>query len=253
MERERVMVWAAVPTMVSRVLDAAGDHDLSCVRSVTMGGAPVSRALRERVRDVFPAVVRGAGVSYGLTEAGGVVAAGIGPALADRPGSVGRPLPLVEVRIADGEILVRSAAVMTGYWGVAENPVGPDGWLCTGDLGHLDDEGYLFVDGRAKDVVIRGGENISCPRVEAVLAAHPAVAEVAVVGLPDADLGERVAAVVVLRSGHPCTADALDAFARRELAPFEVPASWWVRDEPLPVNAAGKVVKSELLATLKVK
>lgn len=246
MERERIMVWAAVPTMVSRLLDAVGDHDLSSVRSVTMGGAPVSSDLRRRVRAGFPSVRRGAGVSYGLTEAGGVVAAGIGPALEQRPGSVGRPTPLVDLRIVDGEIQVRSAAVMTGYWGASENPVDPDGWLATGDRGHLDDEGYLFVTGRLKDVVIRGGENISCPRVEAVLATHPAVAEVAVIGLADADLGEHLGAVVVLRPGRDCTVAALQAFAAGKLARFEVPTSWWLCDEPLPLNAAGKVVKAGL-------
>jgi long-chain acyl-CoA synthetase len=258
-ERERVAVWAAVPTMVSRVLDAAekserGGLDLSSVRAVTLGGAPVSAELRARVRAAFPGVKRGAGVSYGLTEAGGVVAAGIGAAVDARPGSVGRPTPLVDVRIgapgADGvgEIQVRSAAVMTGYWGQTENPVGADGWLATGDLGRLDDDGFLVLTGRAKDVVIRAGENISCPRVEAVLAAHPAILEVAVIGLPDADLGERVAAVVVLRAGEEVDASDLESFARDRLARFEVPSSWWFRDEPLPVNAAGKVVKSGLAA-----
>ena len=255
MERERVQVWAAVPTMVSRLLDAWSGQDLSSVRAVTMGGAPVSAELRERVRAVFPSVKRGAGISYGLTEAGGVVAAGVGPELESRPGSVGRPTPLVDVRIVAEEIQVRSAAVMTGYWGQVENPVSPDGWLATGDQGRLDGDGYLYVAGRAKDVVIRAGENVSCPRVEAVLATHPAVAEVAVVGLPDADLGERVAAVVVLRTG--CSPDELTAFARHALARYEVPSDWWLRDEPLPVNAAGKVVKAALAiawpARLQVK
>jgi long-chain acyl-CoA synthetase len=244
MEGERVLVWAAVPTMVTRVLDALDDHDVSSVLAVTMGGAPVSAELRVRVRRAFPSLRRGAGVSYGLTEAGGVVAAGIGPALEERPGTVGKHTPLADVRIADGEILVRSAAVMTGYWGGTDSPVDADGWLATGDRGHLDEDGYLFVTGRAKDLVIRAGENISCPRVEAVLAAHPAVAEAAVIGLPDADLGERVAAVVVLR--EDCSEAALDTFARARLARFEVPSAWWLRDEPLPVNAAGKVVKAGL-------
>jgi long-chain acyl-CoA synthetase len=244
LERERVQVWAAVPTMVSRLLDAHATQDLSSVRAVTMGGAPVPADLRARVRAAFPAVTRGAGVSYGLTEAGGVGAAGIGPEIEARPGSVGRPTPLVDLRVVDGEIQVRSAAVMTGYWGCPENPVSADGWLATGDQGRLDEDGFLYVTGRAKDVVIRAGENVSCPRVEAVLAAHPAVAEAAVIGLPDADVGERVAAVVVLRAA--CTPDELAAFARARLARFEVPAAWWLRTEPLPVNAAGKVVKAGL-------
>jgi long-chain acyl-CoA synthetase len=135
---------------------------------------------------------------------------------------------------------------MTGYWGRSDNPVSGDGWLATGDHGRLDDDGYLYITGRAKDVVIRAGENVSCPRVEAALAAHPAVAEVAVIALPDADLGERVAAVVVLRG--QCTAGELESLARQALARYEVPSEWWLRDEPLPVNAAGKVVKSGLAA-----
>lgn len=135
---------------------------------------------------------------------------------------------------------------MLGYWGCDDDPIlTPDRWLRTGDLGRLDSDGYLYIVGRAKDVVIRGGENISTVRVEERLAEHPAVREVAVVGLPHEDLGEELAAAVVLYPGIDLDERELSDFAGQTLAYFAVPTAWRLFDD-LPKNASGKVLKSQI-------
>ena len=255
-ERERVRVWGSVPTMVSRVLDHPdlARRDTSSLRSVPMGGAAVSPELRQRVAASFPGVRSGAGSLYGLTEAGGVLAAGSGRDLDDRPGCVGRALPVVELRIAGagpdgvGEIQARTPTQTDGYLGDPEPLAGPDGWISTGDLGRIEEPGWLYVTGRSKDIIIRGGENIACAHVERSLLRHPDVLEAAAVGLPDADLGEQVGAVVVLAPGAAADLAALRAHAGRELARFEQPARWWLRRDPLPVNATGKILRREIRA-----
>ncbi|WP_236795206.1 class I adenylate-forming enzyme family protein [Amycolatopsis sp. GM8] len=255
-EREAVKAWAAVPTMVGRVLearDAGVEADLSSVRVVTLGGAPVPESLRSKVREAFPNAVRGTGVSYGLTEAGGVVAAGAGHDVATHPGTVGRPTPLAEVRIdGTGEILVRSPTVMDRYLGGDEQdaPFADGRWLRTGDLGSLDGDGFLYVTGRAKDVIIRGGENIWSATVEEAIAQHPDVRQVAVVGVPHADLGEQVAAVATLRAGTSLSHAGLRAHLDGLVAPMSMPTVWRVRQDDLPTNAAGKIVKAQLRAEL---
>jgi acyl-CoA synthetase (AMP-forming)/AMP-acid ligase II len=156
-----------------------------------------------------------------MSEAGGLITAAAGDS--DCPaGSAGRALPLVEVRIDggdNGEILVRSPAQMSGYRDQPDSPIDDGGWLHTGGLGHLDDAGYLYITGRSKDMIIRGGENISPAQVEAALLARPAVLEAAVLGLPDADLGEIVAACVVLTpSSLSVSADTLRDFLHGRIA-----------------------------------
>jgi long-chain acyl-CoA synthetase len=251
-ERERVTIWGAVPTMAIRVLEdpTRPGRDLATVRSISLGGSPVTPEVSARLREAFPSVRRGVSTIYGMTEAGGTVAAASGAMMAEHPETAGRPLPVVELRIENpddggaGEIVLRTPAQMLGYWGEdAPGVIDDDGWLHTGDLGRVDD-GLLYVTGRAKDVIIRGGENIAAAHVEQVLHEHPAVAAVAVVGLPDADLGETVGAIVQLRAAAD-TAE-LAAFAAARLARFEVPARWWLQHEPLPVTDAGKVAKRQL-------
>jgi long-chain acyl-CoA synthetase len=255
MESRRVTMFSGVPTMMERLVSHPDvrRRDLSSLRTVVLGGSTVGDALLSRVRNAFPGTARGVGQTYGLTEAGGVVSTGVGRQITEHPGSSGQLVPVVEIRIEDpapdgnGRILVRSPAAMDGYWGLPDDPtVDADGWVDTGDLGRVDGDRFLYVTGRAKDVIIRGGENIASARVEAVLAAHPAVAEAAVVGLPDPDLGEIVGAVVVLSA--PVTADELAVYASQRLASFSVPARWWLRSEQLPTNDAGKVLKQELAA-----
>ena len=252
-EREGVERWSAVPTMVTRVLDDPSlcTHDLSGLRSLTLGGAPVSPELMSRVRAAFPSLRERVGTGWGLTEAGGQLTAASGSETLAHPGSVGRALAFVELRVAgaaadeQGEILARSPMQMSGYLDDTEaTQIDGEGWLHTGDVGRIDEDRRLWLTGRSKDVIVRGGENVAAPRVEQVLLTHEAVAEVAVLGLPDPDVGEEVAAAVVIR--REVTADELRRHAAAQLARFAVPTRWWLRTEPLPVNRMGKVVKPEL-------
>jgi long-chain acyl-CoA synthetase len=178
--------------------------------------------------------------------------------LEERPGTVGQPYPVAELRIHEpdahgvGEVLLRAPTVMTGYLEMADDDtVDVDGWLHTGDLGHLDGDGYLYLDGRSKDIVIRGGENIACAHVEQALAAHPDVVEVAVFGVPHPDLGEELAAAVVHRPGIEVTADQLREFLRGTVAYFEIPTRWSVQTAPLPTLAGEKVDKRSLTQALQ--
>ncbi|WP_051342262.1 class I adenylate-forming enzyme family protein [Pseudonocardia spinosispora] len=256
-ERERITWWGAVPTMASRVLEhpSITGRDLTSVRSVSMGGAPVQPALMARLREAFPNAGKGMSTIYGMTETGGTVAAASGATMADNPRTAGAPLPVVELRIdspnaeGDGEIVVRTPGQMVGYWGGAQaDLVDDEGWVHTGDQGRLVD-GLLYITGRIKDLIIRGGENIAPAHVEAVLLKHPAVRNVAVLGLPDEDLGERVAAAVQVLPGSEVSQSDLAEFVAAELASYERPAQWWLRTEELPMHDSGKTDKLTLRKT----
>lgn len=254
MQAEKVRAWGSVPTMVSRVMQHAdfANYDTRSVASIQMGGAPIPYELRAKVKECFPASRKRVGSMYGLTETG-VVATGAGSDVEGRPGCVGRPLPAAEIMIANpnaegvGEIRARAASATTGYLGESTPIADAQGWIASGDLGRIDEEGRLYVVGRAKDMIIRGGENIASVHVERCLRTHPAIAEVAVVPLPHADLGEEVGAVVVLQPGAAVEVEDLRAHAAGQLARFEIPSRWWRRAEPLPTNATGKVLKRELI------
>ena len=250
-ETERVQSFGGVPTMAIRVLEHPDfeSSDLSSLRSWPLGGAPVSAGLLDRMARQLPQLrKRGLGNTWGMSESGGFLTVAGNRDLAVRPGTVGKPYPVVELRISDaGEILVRSPTVMLGYLGQDDGTVDADGWLHTGDLGHLDADGYLYLDGRSKDVVIRGGENIACAHVELALARHPDVVEVAVLGIPHPDLGEELAAVVVHRGDAP-TGEDLREFLTGTLAYFAIPARWVIRTEPLPTLAGEKADKNALRA-----
>lgn len=254
-EKEKIRVWGSVPTMVSRVIDHEefARYDTSSLSSIPMGGANVSGELRDKVRRAFTGVRGGGGSLYGLTEAGGVLAAGSGSEMVKRPGCVGRPLPVVEVKIKDpspegvGEILARTPTAMSGYWGEEESPPASGGWISTGDLGRLDEEGYLYVVGRSKDVIIRGGENIASGHVERFLLTHPGVREAAVVPIPHPDLGEEVGAALLLHPGAQANTEEIKAHVAKNLARFEIPSRWWVRQESLPTNPTGKILRREVL------
>jgi acyl-CoA synthetase (AMP-forming)/AMP-acid ligase II len=255
-DREGVHIWGAVPTMAVRVLEHPDfdTHDLSSLRSWPLGGAPVSTELLNRIRTALPNLrTRGLSNTWGMTEGGGFLTMADGRDLLTHPGTVGRPYPVVELRIdaSTGEVLTRSPTVMRGYLGDAEQIVDADGWLHTGDLGHLTDDGYLFIDGRSKDVVIRGGENIACPHVEAALTTHPAVVEAAALGVPHDELGEELAAVVVCRPDAPLpTESELHRHLTGVVSYFAIPTRWEIRTEPLPTLAGEKVDKKALLADL---
>jgi long-chain acyl-CoA synthetase len=256
-ERERVTVWGAVPTMASRVLDdpSLASRDLSTVRSISMGGSAVQPRLLARLGEHFPGARRGLSTIYGMTETGGTVAAASGALMAAHPTTAGRPLPAVELRIADsdadgnGEIVVRTPGQLLRYWGQdGAGLLDSEGFVHTGDLGRIED-GLLYITGRIKDIIIRGGENIAPAQVEAALLSHPAVLNAAVLGRPDDDLGERVAAAVQVVTGTAVTAAELTSHVAPLLARFEVPADWWLRTEPLPMSDAGKTDKRALSAS----
>jgi acyl-CoA synthetase (AMP-forming)/AMP-acid ligase II len=260
-ERERVTAFAGVPTMLWDVLDSPSleRRDLSSLKTFGGGGAASPPELARRLRDRFPAT--SAGTGYGLTETSSIVASIGGSDYRERPGSVGVPMPVCEVRIVDdtgieapvgaaGEVWVRGPNVVAGYWRRPEETAATfvDGWLHTGDIGRFDDEGFLYIVDRAKDIVIRGGENISTLEVESSLFEHPGVAEAAVFATPHDTLGEEVAAVVRLHTGAGVDPDALRQHVAGRLAPHKVPARVWITDEPLPRGDTGKVLKRAVKA-----
>jgi acyl-CoA synthetase (AMP-forming)/AMP-acid ligase II len=254
---ERVTLWGAVPTMVARVLAHPGvaEFDTSSLRTIGLGGAPVPADLPGRIGEAFPTVVRGVTQMWGLTESSGVLTSAGGSEAVAHPGSSGLPIPVVELRIKDpdedgsGEILARGPGVMLGYCNrPEENPVDDEGFLHTGDVGQIPADGHVYLTGRSKDVIIRGGENVSCSHVEEHLLTHPNVLEVAVVAMPHAELGEEVGAVVHLRPGSSVTTDELRGHAAASLAYFEVPTRWQLVPELLPTTPFGKIDKKAVRA-----
>jgi acyl-CoA synthetase (AMP-forming)/AMP-acid ligase II len=237
-------------------------YDLSSVVNIGSGGAPTSPELQDRIRATFPSARASFGLGYGLTECTALATLSFGEDLARHPHSAGRPLPTVQIEIRDadgrvlpegetGEIHVRSPLVMAGYW---RNPeasaasIVADRWLRTGDVGMLVD-GRLYINSRARDLILRGAENIYPVEIEQRLEAHPDVLEAAVLGVDHEELGQEVKAIVVLRPGARATPAQLGAWVGEALAAFKVPAHWELRAEPLPRNAAGKVLKNVLAGT----
>lgn len=258
-EQHKINRWPAVPTMVSRVLDHPdlSRRDLSSLTALTLGGAPIHAELLKRIGVALPGVQARIPTGYGLTESGSQVTAASGADTARRPGSCGRPLPLAEVKIlprdgapdaTEGEVLVRTPTQMSGYYGADESPIDAEGWLHTGDLGRIDEHGHLWITGRSKDLIIRGGENIAPAAVERALMAIPGVTEAVVIGVPDADLGEEVMAIVV--SDVVLTPEALQARLRAEVASFAVPSRWKIQRERLPINNTGKIDKAAVKAQI---
>ena len=258
-EKHKVKRWNAVPTMVTRLLDHpdVARRDVSSLKSISIGGAPVHKELMQRIRQNLPSVSPRIPTGYGLTENGGQATASAGSEDVEKLGSTGRPLPCVEVQFLahpgfpDGEILLRSPTQMAGYYGIDESPIDQDGWLHTGDLGRLDEKGNLWITGRCKDMIIRGGENIAPAAVESALMAIPGVAEAAVFGVPHADLGEEVMAVVVVEA--ELTPQQLQEQLRGKMASFCIPSRWRVQKDPLPVNDTGKVDKKAVSAQARAE
>jgi long-chain acyl-CoA synthetase len=261
-EREKVTSIGGVPTVMWRILESPeiDRYDLSSVLRASYGGAPAAPELVGRIEEVFPNLRKTLTTAYGLTETASVATAVGGDDYFAHPGSVGRAVPTVEVRVVDpdgadvpvgetGEVWIKGPTVMAhGYWRRpdANAEALSDGWFHSGDIGYLDPDGFLFLVDRAKDMIIRAGENVYCVEVEHVLFEHPDVVDAAVVGVPHKELGEEVKAVVQLRPGSTATADDLRELCRVHLADFKVPAIVELRDEPLPRNPAGKVLKSLL-------
>jgi long-chain acyl-CoA synthetase len=262
-ERERVTIFGGVPTMAWQVLNSPdfARRDTSSVRSVAYGGAPAPPELLRRIKQHFPK--GNASNGYGLTETSSVTSMNSGQDYVSKPESCGPPVPVCDVRVvaADGtdavlgepgELWIKGPNVVKGYWNKPEATAASfsDGWLHTGDVARLDEEGFIYIVDRAKDMVIRGGENVYCAEVEAAIFEHPAIADAAVIGVPHEVLGEEVGAVVVLRPGSEVSAKELREHVGERIASFKVPAHIWFTPEPLPRNPAGKVLKRDLRTTV---
>ena len=257
--RERITNVTGVPGMVLQMLESPSfaDHDTASLMSLGYGGTPPPPRLLERISALLPQVDAENG--YGLTEASSLVSYNAGESYRRHPDGAGAPVPTCDIRIVDehgaalprgarGEVCVRGPNIVRGYWNQPEASAETfrDGWLHTGDIGRLDADGHLFLLDRAKDMLIRGGENVYCVEVENALCSHPAVMEAAVIGKPHPVLGQEVAAVVQVTPGRAVGEAALIEHCRARLAAFKVPVAIEVRSAPLPVSASGKVLKRQL-------
>jgi fatty-acyl-CoA synthase len=254
----RVTLTFGVPAMMLFVSQHPDfdDADLSSLRLVVCGGAPVPEPLIKLYNGRGVPINQG----YGLTETAPFVSLLTPEFALERVGSAGTAPMLTEIRIVDadghvlteplarGEVCVKGPNIMKGYWNrpdATADAIDPEGWFHTGDIGYLDEGGFLYIADRVKDMVISGGENVYPAEVESVLYDHPAIAEVAVIGLPDERWGEAVVAVAALRPGSSLTVEELRTFARERLARFKLPTRLELVDI-LPRNPAGKVLKFEL-------
>jgi HIP---CoA ligase len=248
-EREKITVLPGAPTIYHELLAAQrrGGHDMSSLRVAVTGAADIPVELIRRIREELPfqSIMTG----YGLTEAGTITASRPGDSFEDIATTVGTPCDGFEMRIAaDGEVLARGYAVMTGYF---EDPkataeaIDADGWLHTGDLGTLDVHGRLKIIGRKKDMFIVGGFNAYPAEIEGFLLEHPAVAQAAVIGVPDERMGQVGKAFIVRAPGQDVTEEALIAWSKTRMAGFKVPRAVAFIDA-LPLNATGKVMKDQL-------
>lgn len=260
-EEERISVFHGVPTMAWELMQSPSFEttDLSSLRGVQSGGAPRPPEHLNMIMQKFPdAAIPGLG--YGLTETNAIGAIISGKFYASRPNSTGRPTPPVtSVKIVDeagnaleacevGEICIKGATVMKGYWNNPEATaeVIKDGWFHSGDIGMLDELGFLIILDRAKDIVIRGGENIGCAEVEYAISEHPEVNEVSVYGIPDDRLGEIPCASIMLQGGSKLTDTELNDFLSSRIAAFKIPERFYFQDKQLPRIATGKIAKKEL-------
>jgi long-chain acyl-CoA synthetase len=270
-EAERITSFGGVPTIAMQILDHPDfdKFDTSSVSSVAYGGAPAPPDLVKRIKAAFPKGQPSNG--YGLTETSAGVCGNSGPDYVAKPTSCGPPLPVCDVAIVPeefegdeptddlakgpdvvGELWIKGPMVIRGYWNKPEATAKAftKGWLRSGDIARIDEDGFVYIVDRAKDMIIRGGENVYSVMVEAVIFEHPDVADCAVVGLPHQTLGEEVAAVVVLRPGRVIEAEELMRHVAHHLARYEVPTKIFFLSTPLPRNPQGKILKRELRASL---
>jgi long-chain acyl-CoA synthetase len=262
-EREKITTWGAIPTMLHRVVhhEKVGEYDLSSLKAISFGGAPTAPETIDKAREVLPIEPSFAN-AYGLTETHGVATSNGGKDLLGRKTSIGRPLPILDMKIVDeqgkevaegqlGELLIYGPTITPGYWNRPDATAETvrEGWLHTGDLGYRDSEGFYFVVDRAKDMILRGGENVYCTEIENCLADHAEIDEAAVVGVPDAELGERVKAIVRRVPGSTLGENAVRSHVAAHLASFKVPEFVEFVTDPLPRNAAGKLLKNVLRGT----
>lgn len=273
-QREQVTHAFVVPTMLKQLIDHPefSDYDLSSLQNVSYGGAPMAFPVIRKAIELFPDTT-GFVNAFGQTETNSTLTV-LGPddhklngtpeeveRNLKRLTSVGRPLPDVEVQVRDddnaelpaneiGEVVIRTPRVMKGYANQESATAAlldDDSWLHTRDMGYIDEDGYVYLVGRKDDIIIRGGENIAPAEIEAVLHAHPAVDEAAIIGAPDEDWGQKIVAFVALRPGQTASADDIGEFCKSRLASFKKPQEINFLDE-LPKNPLGKVLKKELKA-----
>jgi long-chain acyl-CoA synthetase len=259
-EREKIQAAGGVPTIAWQLIEhpLRKNYDLSSLESVAYGGAPSAPELVRKIKETFPKSQAGNG--WGMTETSATATSNGAEDYEHRPDSCGPPVPVTDLKIMTvegdrelaigevGELWCKGPQVVKGYWNKPEATAETfhDGWVKTGDLARLDEEGFCFIIDRAKDMLIRGGENIYCIEVENVLYDHPAVMDAALVGLPHKTLGEEPAAVVTLKPGAEATEKELRAFVAERLAAFKVPVKILFQREVLPRNPQGKILKNEL-------
>jgi long-chain acyl-CoA synthetase len=258
-EREKVTTFGGVPAMVWQVLEHPdfAKRDISSVRSIGYGGAPAPPELVRRIEAMFPG--RSPSNGYGLTETSSVTTMNSGDDYIRKPDSVGVPVAVCDVKVVDpdgndvpvgevGELWIKGPNVVKGYFNKPEATEAAfgGGWFRSGDGARLDEEGFVYIVDRIKDMVIRGGENVYCAEVEAAIFEHPEVSDAAVIGVPHHVLGEEVGAVVLRTPGSTLTAEQLRTFLEDKLAAFKIPSHVFFRDEPLPRNPQGKVLKRDL-------
>jgi long-chain acyl-CoA synthetase len=260
-EREKIQAAGGVPTIAWQLIEhpLRGNYDLSSLESVAYGGAPSAPELVRKIVETFPKSQPGNG--WGMTETSATATSNGAEDYENRPDSCGPAVAVTDLKIMDvetgtkelpigavGELWCKGPQVVKGYWNKPEATAQTfrDGWVKTGDLARLDDEGFCFIIDRAKDMLIRGGENIYCIEVEHVLYEHPAVMDAALVGIPHHTLGEEPGAVVTLKPGAEATEKELRAFVAERLAAFKVPVRIIFWPETLPRNANGKILKNDL-------
>ncbi|MEM6899307.1 MAG: class I adenylate-forming enzyme family protein [Pseudomonadota bacterium] len=258
-ERERVKAVGGVPAIAWQILEHPDrdKYDLSCIESVAYGGAPSAPELVSTIKSKFNQAHPSNG--WGMTETCATATQNFGEDYVNRPDSAGNPPPAVELKVvgADGstlppgevgELWCKGPSNCKSYWNKPDATASTfiDGWVVTGDLARIDEEGFVYLVDRAKDMLIRGGENVYCIEVESALYDHPSIMDASVVGIPHKVLGEEVGAVVQIKPGQSVTEDELRAHVRNQLAAFKVPVEIQFEAEPLPRNANGKILKNVL-------
>ena len=263
-EQEKITAFTGVPTMSAEMVEAQikNPRDISTLKDLYGGGAPRPPEQVKKQKEHMPET--NPGIGYGLTETNALGANNAGDTYISKPMSTGFPVPkIIELKIIDdegntlktnenGEVCIKSAATFRCYWKnpeATEDCLDSQGWFKTGDIGYLDEDGFLFINDRKKDMVIRGGENIACPEVEAAIAEHPDVLEASVFGVPDERLGEILATNVCIRDESELNETDLNSFLATKLANFKIPAHVWIQKDKLPRIASGKIAKKDLRAS----
>jgi long-chain acyl-CoA synthetase len=258
-KRDQVTLFQGVPTMFNGMLNAktADEADVSSLRLCMSGGSAMPEEVMRKFEEKFGCKVL---EGYGLSETS-PVASFNHPDKANKPGSIGTPIEGVEMKLVDddgkevpegeiGEIAIRGHNIMKGYYNredATKEAIDEDGWFKSGDMGKRDDDGYYFIVDRKKELIIRGGYNVYPREIEEVLYEHPAIAEAAVIGIPDDNMGEEVGAAIVLKDGEDADVETIRAFVKEQVANYKYPRKIWITDE-LPKGPTGKILKREIEA-----